>query len=41
MTPPISEDVKKELEKLYYEDYNFFGSYNDIMKNKSSNDFFL
>ena len=25
MTPPISEDVKKELEKLYYEDYNFFG----------------
>ena len=25
MTPPISSDVKKQLEKLYYSESNFFG----------------
>ena len=25
MTPPISSDVKKKLEKLYYSESNFFG----------------
>ena len=25
MTPPISSDVKKQLEKIYYSESNFFG----------------
>ena len=25
MTPPITENIKKQLEKLYYEDKNYVG----------------